>query len=111
MSIIKVDYGNVGGGEEPLCDKDEYVVGTTVNSFTNGQSVQFPSNLLVMFNCMDYTGVHENTAVSMSTFGIGKGRVVSLGSTSTTNKNVTDYDYIIYNRGGNPTTTLNITFS
>lgn len=101
-----------GGGAEPLCDKDKYVVGSTVNSFTNGQSVQFPSSSLVMFNCIDYTSVHENTAVGMSIIGVGKGKVAIIGSqSSTTNKNVTDYDYLIYNRGGNPTTSLNITFS
>ena len=102
---------NASGGAEPLCDKDKYVAGSTVNSFTNGQTVTFPQNVVVMFNCMDYDYVHESSSVGMAIYGIAKGKCASVGSASTSNKNVSDYDYLLYMRGGNPTTSLKITFS
>ena len=102
---------NASGGAELLCDKDKYVSGATVNSFTNGQSVTFPKNVIVMFNCMDYDYVRESSSVGMEIYGIAKGKCASIGGASTSNKNVSDYDYLLYMRGGSPTTSLNITFS
>ena len=111
MSIVKVDYGEMEGGVEMLCGKDEYISGSTTNSFTNGQSITFPKDVVVMFNCMDYDYVHESSSVGMSIYGIAKEKCAYIGSASTANKNVSDYDYLLYMRGGNPTTTLAITFS
>ncbi len=110
MNITMVCGGNEGGGDL-LCDKDKYISGTTVNSFTNGQSVTFPKDVVVMFNCMDYDYVHESSSVGMAIYGIAKENCTYTGSASTANKNVSDYDYLLYMCGGSPTTSLNITFS
>ena len=105
------EQGSGGNSGLYFCDTDHYLVNDTTNSFTNGQTVGFNSNTMIVFNCQPYDYVVESKAVSMSVYGMKDGAIKSIGSAGTSPKSVTDYDFLLYMRGGSPATSFGVTFS
>lgn len=90
-----------GGKGMDWCDTDECIVIDTaknVNSFTNGSTVSFGSNALVIFNCKPYSQCYNSSTVGGRVLGVKADSFDYLGGAGTTN--VSDYDYMIFNRAG-----------
>lgn len=117
MALIEMDFTvPVGGGRYNWCESNEkitfaYQLSVVKSSFTNGDSVSFPQNGMVIFNVENYSYYRVGSGIGASVYGINKDEWVYIGAPAESNVDISVYDYIMINRGGNPTNNMTMIFS
>lgn len=99
-----------GGGGYNWCDKDHCVYNGVVTAWTNGQSLTYTQNGIVIFNCKDYSTYSAPSTIGVFIWGINDTEFVYLGDISTNPQSCANYDYLLVNRAG-ANNNMSITFA